>query len=131
MRFICFFRLLGFIFVKFLELSLWFIGFFSRISWCILCSYVAKSFFELSTFRVFVEMGESCGDCTKWTEDIYWTHFHPKHFSQILLNGFDQQLVSLIFILLFAIYQCICKPLTLSKHSWLSDIYRLCMRSAL
>ncbi|KAF3446239.1 hypothetical protein FNV43_RR11418 [Rhamnella rubrinervis] len=37
-------------------------------------------------------MGEPCKDCTKWTEDIYWTHFQPKHFSHILLNGFDQQL---------------------------------------
>ncbi|PON99158.1 B3 DNA binding domain containing protein [Trema orientale] len=37
-------------------------------------------------------MGESCLDCSKWAEEIYWAHFQDIHFSQFMLSGFDQQL---------------------------------------
>lgn len=42
-----------------------------------------------------VEMGESCKDCSKWAEDIYWAHFQTIRFSQTLLDDFDQELVSI------------------------------------
>ncbi|XP_015884746.3 B3 domain-containing protein REM16 [Ziziphus jujuba] len=37
-------------------------------------------------------MGESCKDCSKWAEDIYWAHFQTIRFSQTLLDDFDQEL---------------------------------------
>ncbi|KAG5543344.1 hypothetical protein RHGRI_016167 [Rhododendron griersonianum] len=38
------------------------------------------------------KMGEDCGDCSKWEQDMYWTHFQSIMFLQILSLGFDQQL---------------------------------------
>ncbi|KAG5543345.1 hypothetical protein RHGRI_016167 [Rhododendron griersonianum] len=40
----------------------------------------------------FQKMGEDCGDCSKWEQDMYWTHFQSIMFLQILSLGFDQQL---------------------------------------
>lgn len=37
-------------------------------------------------------MGEECRDCSKWEEDIYWTHFQSIMFFQVLPQGFDKQL---------------------------------------
>ncbi|KAI8549802.1 hypothetical protein RHMOL_Rhmol06G0053600 [Rhododendron molle] len=37
-------------------------------------------------------MGEDCRDCSKWEQDMYWTHFQSIMFLQILPPGFDQQL---------------------------------------
>ncbi|KAI8549798.1 hypothetical protein RHMOL_Rhmol06G0053300 [Rhododendron molle] len=40
----------------------------------------------------FAKMGKDCGDCSKWEQDMYWTHFQSIMFLQILPQGFDQQL---------------------------------------
>ncbi|KAF5445028.1 hypothetical protein F2P56_034111 [Juglans regia] len=37
-------------------------------------------------------MTETCIGCSKWAEDMYWTHFQTIHFSQFLHNGYDRQL---------------------------------------
>ncbi|CAL9227830.1 unnamed protein product [Arabidopsis halleri] len=38
-------------------------------------------------------MEESCEDCMKWEEELYWTHFQTLHFTQLLLPGFHNRLV--------------------------------------
>lgn len=70
--------------------------------------------FNLRVLSGLVEMGESCKDCSKWAEDIYWAHFQTIQFSQPLLDDFDQELVSIMFTLsLFWVchFQSIWKPL--------------------
>ncbi|CAN8327196.1 unnamed protein product [Cochlearia groenlandica] len=37
-------------------------------------------------------MQENCGDCMRWEEELYWTHFKTLHFSQLLLPGFNNHL---------------------------------------
>ncbi|KAI8549793.1 hypothetical protein RHMOL_Rhmol06G0053000 [Rhododendron molle] len=38
------------------------------------------------------KMREDCRDCSKWEQDMYWTHFQSIMFLQILPQGFDLQL---------------------------------------
>ncbi|KAF7827604.1 B3 domain-containing protein REM16-like [Senna tora] len=37
-------------------------------------------------------MGETCGSCGPWVDDIFWNHFKFIHFAQRLPSGFDQRL---------------------------------------
>lgn len=69
-------------------------------SQCSTLSQTTKFCNFFSSLIVVGEMvGQNCGGCRSWEEDIYWSHFQFLHFVQFLRADYDQHLVSNFFLL--------------------------------
>ncbi|KAK9271015.1 hypothetical protein L1049_026603 [Liquidambar formosana] len=60
--------------------------------WAFWTCFTARQLVHVMMSWKFSKMEESCKDCRKWEEEMYWTHFRSINFCQFLSGNFLEEL---------------------------------------